>query len=389
MRAWAGAWTKRGRTASPLGARRLAFLLLACPLAALVQGVHWLGFLVDEVCFRGYRRVRVTSPLFITGIPRSGTTFVHRSLAADRAQFTSPTAWEVLLAPSVAERRGWRLLGRLDRALGRPGRRLLDALIARASGEFGEIHAVSLEAPEEDYLTLLPVAGCFLAVLAFPSAESFWRLGRLDTLPPAEQAELLRFYRICLQKHLYVAGPDKQLLSKNAAFASWIPGLRQTFPGARFLVCVREPLGALSSQLSSLEGGCAACGTEADAAGLPERFRATFEHAYRCLAREVEAAPADLAVVDQADLQRVPEVALGAALAHLGVARTADLQHALAEAAAASRAHRSGHHHRPARYGFSKDSIGPCLPRAYASILRAAKPASGEASAPCPEDLSS
>ncbi|MEM6704121.1 MAG: sulfotransferase, partial [Acidobacteriota bacterium] len=54
----------------------LVFLLIFVPL----QCVHWLGFLLDELFYRGYRRVRIERPLFILGLPRSGTTHLHRTL---------------------------------------------------------------------------------------------------------------------------------------------------------------------------------------------------------------------------------------------------------------------------------------------------------------------
>ncbi|MFT4901153.1 MAG: hypothetical protein ACI81V_000420 [Lentimonas sp.] len=65
-------------------------LLLAYPLFLGLQLIHWLGFLIDELCYPHYRRIEVKAPLFIAGIPRSGTSFVHRTLASDPS-FTSMT----------------------------------------------------------------------------------------------------------------------------------------------------------------------------------------------------------------------------------------------------------------------------------------------------------
>ena len=84
--------------AAPLGMRRWLLLLIGLPLFCLFQLLHWLGFLLDELLFRDYRKVRIEAPVFISGIPRSGTTFVHRSLAQDRAQFTTVSTWEAALA---------------------------------------------------------------------------------------------------------------------------------------------------------------------------------------------------------------------------------------------------------------------------------------------------
>ncbi|MGB0744741.1 MAG: sulfotransferase, partial [Opitutales bacterium] len=179
---------------APLGPQRLVFLLLLYPLFLFLQLVHWLGFLCDELIFTSYRKVKVSAPVFVLGIPRSGTTFLHRTLAADRARFTSFSTWEAVLAPSITERK---LLGSLraaDRALGSPLYKLVQKLLGSASGDFNEIHEVGLSAPEEDYLGLLPAASCFIMLLAFPYASQLRQLAQLDTMPEHERTRLLDFY---------------------------------------------------------------------------------------------------------------------------------------------------------------------------------------------------
>lgn len=381
LRCFLGAFSRRGRRIQPLGPRRLLFLLAGVPLLLSVQGAHWIGFALDELWFRGYRRVTLDRPLFVTGIPRSGTTFVHRTLAGAQERFTSLTMWQALLAPSVTERYLVKALARIDRALGGFGDRSLRALVRRLSGDFEAIHAVGLDAPEEDYLTLLPAGGCFLLVLAFPASAELWGLGQLDRQPAGRREPLLRYYRACLQKHLYVEGAGRCLLSKNAAFASWIPDLRQTFPGARFLVCVREPVAALSSQLSSIADGFAALGGDPRDPELVKRFEATFAHAYALLEKLTAEAPPDCAVVDQGALKDHPDRALRRALEHLGEPLTPALEAALERAHVASANHRSEHRHAPASYGLSKGTIGPCLLQSYEAIVARPAPPAGSASA--------
>ena len=78
-------------------------ILLLWPLLLVLLHVHWLFFLVDELLFWGYRRVAVNKPLFVTGVPRSGTTFLQRTLSED-AQFTTTTLAECLLTPAISQR---------------------------------------------------------------------------------------------------------------------------------------------------------------------------------------------------------------------------------------------------------------------------------------------
>ncbi len=347
---------------APLGLRRAGFLLIIYPLFLAVQLIHWLGFLLDELLFPGYRTTEVEAPVFVTGIPRSGTTFVHRTLAAD-PRFTSFSTWEALLAPSVTERKLIRAAAALDRALGRPLRRLLDSMIRRAGGGFDDIHEIRPDAPEEDYLALLPAGACFILLLAFPFAPALRQLGNLDRAPPPRRAQLIAFYRRCLQKHLYCAPPGTRLLSKNAAFASWTPALADAFPEARFLLCVREPLSALSSQLSSIDGARRAFGCEP----LTETFTERFARNYQSLAEFLKSArPGTVAVLDQSELKAAPGPLLAEALRQLQLDPAPELRETLDRLRPAPP---SGHRHQPADFALDRRQIDVCIGPAYRQIL--------------------
>lgn len=242
-------------TGGPVTLRRLLALALVLPPFLLLQALHWMGFWLDDVLYSGFRKVEVREPLFVVGLPRSGTTTLHRVLAQDRERFTTLRLWELLLAPSVTERKAWLALGRLDRALGRPFGRILGWAEGRLTAFMEEVHPVSLAEPEEDYLLLLPAFASFILVLAFPDHPAIWRLTRLDRESPEEADALAAFYRECVQRHLYVAGPEKQLLSKNPQFTPLVQALGRAFPDARFVACLRDPLKVVPSQLSSLEAG--------------------------------------------------------------------------------------------------------------------------------------
>ena len=243
-------------------ASRALKLAAALPPYTALQLAHVAGFAADRLFYSAERGQEVPAPLFVLGIPRSGTTFVHRLLAEDSARFSSMRTWEALLAPSVSERRLWQTLGAADAALGGAGRRLRDALVRRAVGDFDAVHPVSADDAEEDYLALLPLAGCFLAALAAPERAELWRLATLDRAPETERALLLGAYRRILQKHCFASGDGRQLLSKNAAFASWAGALAEAFPDAQFIVCIREPEAALTSQLSAIAGASRALGND-------------------------------------------------------------------------------------------------------------------------------
>jgi hypothetical protein len=361
---------RRGRQLAPLGLRRLLLLLILFPVYLMLQGLHWLGFLLDEILFRAYRDIEVKEPLFVTGIPRSGTTFIHRTLARDTSQFTSFTTWEALLAPSITERKIIRALAFVDKAVGRPLHRLIHAMTRRLTGGFEHIHPVGLGAPEEDYLSLLPAGACFILVLAFPASRSLWQLGRFQEVPDEQRDIVVGFYKACLRKHLYVAGPGKRLLSKNAAFASWIPDLRSAFPDGRYLMCIREPRAALASQLSSLRPGVEFFGTLPAAEVLNLEFQTVFAHAYRILQQEKNSFLVDhLAVVDQRQLKADTRAVLKASLRQLAVPLTPALADSIEEAHNASRQHRSHHQHAPLSEKTGPVEFGSMVLKIYEDIL--------------------
>ncbi len=224
---------------------RWPLLLLLWLGSGLLFLSHGVGFALDELLFRGYRRIAVRAPVFIVGVPRSGTTYLQRRLAEDPA-FTTLTLWECLLAPSITERYLWRFMGRCLAPLGRWAGRWRWSAMDR-------VHRLAWQEPEEDFLLMLYRGGCFLPALLCPGAERYWRLAFFDqAVPASERRALLDFYRRCLQRHLYFHGRDKRLLSKNPSFTPWMHDLRATFPEARFLACVRRPDEAVPSQLSAL-----------------------------------------------------------------------------------------------------------------------------------------
>jgi len=276
------AWLQLGgQLALALGAagpralpKRLLLFALLWLLLGVLTVMHLIGFALDECLFRGYRRVKVDRPVFILGLPRSGTSFWQRLLARD-PQFTSLTLWECLLAPSVTERHLWSALGfctrPLTRLLGRWRWRAMD-----------QVHSLGWNQPEEDFLLLLYKGGCFLPALLCPRAERYWRLAFFDSaLNETDQKAIMRFYYRCVQRHLYFHGAERRFLSKNPSFTPMLDALHRRFPGARFLACHREPWAVVPSQLSALKPALKLFGRGRVDAGLRERILSLLHHYYR------------------------------------------------------------------------------------------------------------
>lgn len=275
---------------------RLVVLGVFLPLLLALQLIHWLGFLVDEIVFFRYRQVDVREPLFVLGVPRSGTTFLHRLLALDPSLTTFST-WECFFAPSITERYFWRGVGRLDRLVGRPLGRLTGWIESRALGWLDDVHPIRLEDPEEDYFAFLPVLCCFILVVPFPEADWIWRMGRFDRdIDAAEREALMKWYRKCLQKHLFVHGSGRRLLSKNASFAGMSMSLVEAFPDCRVVICERDALQVVASQFNALTGGMRLFGVAPSDARFRARLIDCIAFYYENLERLRERLPAERCV---------------------------------------------------------------------------------------------
>jgi hypothetical protein len=227
----------------------------------------------------------------VVGVPRSGTTFLHRLLAGDRERFTTTALWELIFAPSITQRFFWRGVGRLDALVGAPLSRLFFRLERWVLGGLDDVHQTGLRDPEEDYLALLPVLGCFLLVLAVPD-PALWRLTYADRdLPAAEKRRLMAAYRRFVQRHLYFHGEHRTFLSKNPSFTPFMATLADAFPDARFIGCLRNPTAAVPSQINSIVIGGKLFDGRDTADYWREGFLAMLDYYYRHLLEQLDGLP--------------------------------------------------------------------------------------------------
>ncbi len=303
---WFRSWWPGSHPAAPLSLRRVLFLLFVFPAFAGLQLCHWIALGLDTLLFPEFRKTPIHDPVFIIGIPRSGTTFIHRTLALDRDQFSSVPTWEALFAPAILEKRVLLTLARLDQRIGHPFRRLLDRLSAGSRRSMDSIHPTGLDEPEEDYLWLLPAGGALIGLLAFPFSRHLRELASFDRLPPRSRNRWIEFHRDCIRRHLFVRGAEKRFLSKNAAFPSWISPLAQAYPDAAFVLTVRQPASAIRSQLRSLEPARRLFATDPDGTWTERTFSEVLKEGYDSIARPLPSLetsePFRTAVVTQEDL---------------------------------------------------------------------------------------
>ncbi len=230
---------------------KLVLLFSLFPFFLLLQLLNRIGLLLDELFYRGYRDIEVRKPVFIVGLPRSGTTFMHRLLSRDEKKFTSMKLWEITFAPSITQKKMFCLLSSIDRLFGGYLKKLLLAVEKRIFKKLHTMHPSGFFDPEEDAMLMIHTFSSPYLYFLEPSKECFYQYFRFDEQKSEElRAELMNFYKRCIKNHLYVFGKNRQFLSKNPAFCSKIMSINQTFPDSKIIYLVRSPHETIPSMFS-------------------------------------------------------------------------------------------------------------------------------------------
>ncbi len=233
----------------PFRLRRWAFVLLFSGLFLIFLALIMLGRALDHICFPRFKRQPVKEPVFIIAPPRSGTTLVQNLLSLDEQRFVHLKMYQTIF-PAVCYQRVIDLIAWVDRTLGRPMERLMGWCEKRWFGGWDDMHKLRLNQPEEDDALFLYAFESEAIFLLFPFVEELWAAGFPDALPPEDRRKLMRYYRSCLQRHLYANGPKKTLLSKATQSSGSVESLLEEFPDAKFITIVRHPYRSVASHVS-------------------------------------------------------------------------------------------------------------------------------------------
>ncbi|MGA1529927.1 MAG: sulfotransferase [Kiritimatiellia bacterium] len=339
--------------ARPGGWRSVALL----PVAFFVWLFHWCCLLLDEIFFPSYRHVKIKRPLFVIGPPRTGTTHLHRVMAAHEEAFTTTRAWELFLAPSVLQKKIFRFIGRGDRFCGGWIRRLAEKCERSFTCDTDHLHKSSLMQPEEDFYLLFLALACPALIVALPHHQRSWQAAMFDDVPPRVRQGWLELYRRCLQKHLFVFGGGRRLLSKNASANPWLKDLAHTFPEATFAVCSRDPSEAIASMNSLAENIRGNLGVRETCAH--SALTGLMHHHYACLQCILPEMPDDRWFIVPIEAMRHElDATVRALCTHAGVDITPAFATIIKEASIEAASYRSGHHYRIHRTDFTSNAMG-------------------------------
>lgn len=203
----------------PQASLALAFMALRQPFSALERLWFGQGAPVPSQS--------MTSPIFVVGYWRSGTTHLHNLLSQDPAfGYISPLATGL----------PWDILGLVS---------VLEPLLARAlpSDRHVDRVAVTLESPQEDSIALASmVSTSYYHGIYFPKHfESHFRRGVFFEGCTAKEIEHWQSAHIHLLQRVSLHQHNKPLLIKNPVYTGHIARLRRIWPGAKFIHIYRNP----------------------------------------------------------------------------------------------------------------------------------------------------
>jgi len=235
--------------------RRFFMILLFIFLYIPLELFTWLGFLLDEIFYPGYRRNQIKQPVFIIGNFRSGTTFMQRILAKDHNRFIGVKAWEIVFGSSIIIRKLMGFLMRVDKKIGQPLYKMIEASEKKTLHKI-DFHHFRWNDFEEDDFFHLHSFSCFGFWIYSAPFEILKDLMKFDISVPKDlNARMMTFYHRLIQRHLYAHGGSRQLLSKNPTFSSKIKSILKIYPDAKFILMVRKPMEVIPSQMNMIAFG--------------------------------------------------------------------------------------------------------------------------------------
>ncbi|MBM4385277.1 MAG: sulfotransferase [Deltaproteobacteria bacterium] len=351
------------------GARRAWYLYRLLIWVPVVASTHAVCFFLDALLFPRLRRIEVRSPVFLVGHARSGTTLLHRLMSQDGERFCSNRMIELYL-PSLLQKKLLRALGAFDRrVLGRRLAKRVRAWEQRRYRATKDIHAMGLFKPEEDDLFFY-----------YSCASGFWStkvpyLGKIDFFaidrwPEKRRRRLMRFYRECIKRQLYVDGADKIYTSKSPVFAGRVAALIEEFPDARFGITLRDPGETIPSLLKLLQTAYRLQGASPEDAkrALEAQVEISLEsylHPHEVLAKHPGT---KRALVDYAQLTAAPRGALEKMYAELGFDVTPELARVLAAEEARAKKHETSHRYSLEEFGLAKNTLRERMAKLYAQF---------------------
>jgi hypothetical protein len=265
-------------------------------------------------------RTPVTAPLFITGLPRSGTSFLHKLLSLD-ANSGTPRVWQTLYpypdggAEDARRKRVQRQLAGFGVLA--PEMRNVHPMDADSPQECTEITAQLFQSLRYETLYQIPTYKAWLAARGHDAAY--------------------RFHRRFLQ-HLQHQTPNARWVLKCPDHVFALPALRATYPDARVVFLHRDPAKVLASVASLTETLRAPFAEAVDRAAIGRQVTDDWAHGADIMVEEARTpslAPDQVLHLRYQDVVGQPIATVERLYAHFGMTLTEATRAAMADYVAA------------------------------------------------------
>jgi hypothetical protein len=177
---------------------------------------------------------RITSPVFLIGLPRPGTTHLHGLISEDAAN-RAPTTWEVMY-PAAA-----RTDADVARARAHTASRL--GWADRLAPEFMRIHPIAADLPQE---CIAITAQVFMSIQFHTTHDVASYQNWFESAP---QKLGFDFHQRFLQ-HLQAKSKGDRWVLKAPGHLFALEGLLERYPDARIIHTHRDPLRVMASMAS-------------------------------------------------------------------------------------------------------------------------------------------
>ena len=209
---------------------RIFFVALLSLFALIISYLHLSVVFVERLMIGLFVRFKPYQTLFIVGPPRSGTTRMHKLMAADENTFTAMKMWALFFAPAISQKLLFKLFGKIDALFGSPLYKLIRYTEKSLYKNFNKIHDLSIFNVEEDGLILFHLFSCYHLSFLLGKESSYDHLNHDKGVPKAVWA----YYKICIDNHMFL-NRGKIYLSKNPFFSASSGSLLQVFNEPKFI----------------------------------------------------------------------------------------------------------------------------------------------------------
>ena len=176
---------------------------------------------------------RIERPIFITGLPRSGTTFLHKLMALDPGNL-APRVWQLIHPyPPIGS------APRRDRRRQQVNRQL--RMFEMMAPEFRRMYPINADSPQE----CSEITAHVFASLRFDS--TYCVPSYRQWLDGIGHLEAYRFHRRFLQHLQYQARGAGTWVLKCPDHVFALDAIRQVYPDARLVFVHRDPLRVMAS----------------------------------------------------------------------------------------------------------------------------------------------